>query len=207
MKTQNIEEITHEIKTTSFHVQLNNLVSKNKVKFNLTIYHCGTPGCLKHTYKKGEFNYVVIKKNGEIKTKKTIVNYYCECDKYFMSYEDWLKIDETGILLIIKPEGFNKGDFSQYNEYSFYRRLQYNVNAVENLSDSERKRIINGIISLKGVDIDHMIYFINGQINNKKAIRSKDNRKAIAKWNTDKEYLISLREIRFRLNLITHDKN
>lgn len=205
-KTQNIEEITHEIETTTFHAQLNELVSKNKIKFNLTIYR-GIPGCLKHKNKKGEFNYVVIKKNGETKISKTIVNYCYECDKYFMNYEDWLKIDESGMLLIIKSEGFKKGDFSQYNEYSFYRRLHYNVNAVENLSDFERRKIINGIISLKGVDVDHMIYFINGQINNKKGIRSKDNRKAIAKWNTDKEYLISLREKRFRLNLITREKN
>lgn len=188
-KKQTIKDELLELPVSAYIGKIHNIAKQNNVKFELTVY-VGLTGCRKHNTRSGIINFIRLLSNDHVEVDKLDAFYCSTCKKYFTHIEEFNSINHRGTLLLnITYENVSTSDYSNMPEESYFRKLKYTVNANDNLSHRQRKEIINGIVSISKSNINHMIHFINNQISNKRAIRSKDNRKAIEKWKEDITYL------------------
>lgn len=136
----------------------------------------------------------VILEDGTI-VKKYIPAAYCAtCNMYYILDADYKKLKGEGVILckVIKRELLiQKNDISdtylEWNEESILHSLGYNVNAQSNLTDLQRRRILEYVVDNKILSrtaiCNHLDWLIN---------RSTGNRNmnlANRKWNDDRNYI------------------
>jgi hypothetical protein len=199
---QSTKEELLELPVSAYIGKIHEIAKQHNVKFELTVYE-GLTGCRKHNTRTGVLNFIRLLNNDRIEIDSIDVFYCSNCKKYFTHIEEFNNIEDRGVLLLnITYENISTRNYSSMSEESYFRKLKYTVNANDNLSHKKRKEIINGIVSISKSNINHMIHFIYNQISNKRAIRSKDNRRAIEKWKEDILYLKSLSGKEFSIYVV-----
>ena len=118
---------------------------------------------------------------------------YCKtCDVFYMFYRDYNALKAKGDILCKVIDAltgktlFDKNkQFS--NEQSILSEYGYNVQASINLSDNERKAILDKIIDEDAMPIHFIINLLEMEIHLHKNKINYAN--AVSKWKTDAEYL------------------
>lgn len=127
------------------------------------------------------------KKNNEVK-KIEVSAFYCrDCKLYFIFENEYNKILNNGIPICPIHEElkyFNKtNSFDSYNTESMLRQFGYNVSAQEDLSTSERHKIIEFILNngfmTKNEILSHLTFLSNSRKNQPNMLV------AVSKWNDD----------------------
>ncbi len=134
----------------------------------------------------------IVEKNGNY-NKRIINAYYCrDCNLFYMYNGDYNKLIQYGIPLCpiyeyekyIKENNTNNYDL---NQESILHAFGYNVNSINNITETQRRKIleylINNNILPKHKIISYITYFIN--------IHKGHNnfKNAIEKWESDIDYL------------------
>ena len=161
--------------------------------------------------------HVVLDINAEIKVLNTLGGIetievpaaYCKtCDKYYILETEYWKLEEKGIMLCKVVEqtfwkSHTENDKNKLNQESLLHMMGYNVNAQDDITQSQRQKILELIVDKKiltRIEIcSHLDYLIR---------RSKNRKnfdKALAKWKSDRDYIIhyKVNELKVVINSIT----
>ena len=150
-------------------------------------------------------------------TVELVPAFYCKtCKKYYLLESDYLKLDDSGILLcnVVEQRYWNthgKGNGFYYitNQESLLHKMGYNVSASNGLSHNARAAILraaleNGLLSKADI-LSHLDYLIQRSIN------SATLSTAVEKWKQDREYVQSLSKHNSRVyinaNTIVHNSS
>lgn len=140
----------------------------------------------------------IVDTNGKV-SKKMIPAYYCEeCNLYFIYNNDYEKIRKNGIPLcrIYEYLKYIKGINNKFNlnQESLLRSFGYNVSIKDDLTEEQRRKILNFVIKNGIIDKHKVICLLNYLIDMKK----NDSKYIIAinKWESDINYL---NEINFEI--------
>lgn len=133
----------------------------------------------------------VIDKMGTI-ARKEIPAYYCRnCNLFFIYNSEYEKIRKIGIPLspIYEYSKYTMVINNKYNlsQESLLHSCGYNVGAIDNLSDYERRKILLFIIENGIMDKHKIIYLLNHFIDMRKNNHTQIN--AIRKWKSDIDFL------------------
>ena len=133
----------------------------------------------------------IVDTNGKV-SKKMIPAYYCEeCNLYFIYNNDYEKIRKNGVPLckIYEYSKYIKGINNKFNlnQESLLRSFGYNVGVKDNLTEEQRRKVLNFVIENGAMDKHKIIGLLNYLIDMKKNDPKQIN--AINKWKSDINYL------------------
>lgn len=163
-------------------------VSAKDYLIRTTVMHCASRG---HELRDITAVVRILKRTGTIEERKIPAAYCKTCDQYYILEADYLKLREAGIPIckVVTIELFQEiqSGVSNLNEESILHSLGYNVNAQENLSESERCSILKVVmdenIMTKAEVLSHLDYLIRRSGN-------RDSLKiAKSKWEHDRCYV------------------
>lgn len=155
--------------------------------------------CVHQEHKREELFILVdfVRKDGgkfSIETKAS----YCEkCNLFFVRTHDYrmIKINACGAKMLcqeIEYERYCKNpDFRKLNlnDHSILNVYGYNVNAIENLTHTQRQEILASMVDRQIITKEriasYLAFFIRGAQNQK-----KDMSAAIDKWHMDRNYIL-----------------
>ncbi len=135
----------------------------------------------------------VMSRNGSVNSYVVPGAYCQDCDKYFLLETEYKKLKQIGVLMcrVVEQDfwtqgGKQKGNFN-LNQESVLHMMGYNVNAQENLTEIQRRKILElivdeGILSVAQIR-SHIQWLIERNINN------PSFREARHKWKIDCDYI------------------
>ena len=138
--------------------------------------------------------FTVLSRSGNIVIVEAPAGHCARCGVFYIHEYTYQRILSFGqpLCTVISEKQYISGSYKRMNagmaQQSLLRMCGYTVSATEGLSDSERRRILdtiisNGIMSKFDV-IEYLNYFINMRKND-----TKDMSEAIRKWNSDLRYV------------------
>lgn len=137
----------------------------------------------------------VCDKEGNIRVCLIPIAYCEECDTYYVLENTYNEVKKIGIAMcqIIKFKqymqyGKNMNNTQLWRDYSPLNIMGYCVNSNENLSDNQRKVILENIIDKGILSKEQVLSYIDFFI---KTHSNADN--AIHKWMSDREYISQYR--------------
>lgn len=141
--------------------------------------------------------FTVLNKNGEIVIVETPAGYCSRCGVFYIHDYTYQKLLTYGqpLCTVISEKQYVSGTYLKMNtgmaQQSLLKMCGYTVSATEGLSDVERRRILDSIISngiMSKFDvITYLNYFITIRKND-----TKDMSEAIRKWKSDIKYVEGL---------------
>ena len=154
-------------------------------------------GCLSgHTTETIAAQINILKKDGSIEAVNVTAGYCKTCHCYFMSERDYQAIRNRGILLcqIISEKDFKKNGSNiisgeDWKPESILHQCGYNVNASEDLSDSQRREILTYVVESGLQSVYQVTNFLDWLIDNARRQTGRDMNSAIGKWNSDRKYI------------------
>lgn len=138
----------------------------------------------------------LVNRNGNLFMMETNIFYCKKCQKYYMNELEYEQLRKFGspVCKIITEEVYSQisNGFYEMKPESELHSMGYNVNKLDNLSDTQRKKILATIIDLnllKKSEVDsHLSYLIRRSENINKY------RDAVAKWKKDREYILNYKK-------------
>lgn len=126
-----------------------------------------------------------------IKQEEIEAGFCVECNQYFITEIEYQKLCKKGRVccrVVTLPEYQEISKVKDFNlaGVSLLRSYGYNVNAQNNLSDDERKRILSFIVENRIESVDRIIGFIEWLIRRNSNTRLQA---ACIKWNKDLDYI------------------
>ena len=145
-----------------------------------------------HVLKDISASITIINQKGNFETMKVPAGYCKECNVYFIFEDVYKQIQNRGTPICrlydwkAIESGAHAGNMMLAKE-SLLKQYGYNVNSNEGLSSDRRKRIlqilVDNHIMTKSEIISYLKFFISQRKNN------SSMKMAVAKWNSDKEFI------------------
>lgn len=189
---KNLTDVYVDSKTLNLNPE-NNLNDNIECLIRINTFRCNIR---KHNIEEVIAIVNVFKKNTNKSEQVEINAFYCKnCKLYFIYESEYEKLLKHGIPTCPIHEElkcFNKSsDFESYNTESLLRQFGYNVNAQENLSVLERRRIIETILEHGFMTKNEILSHLSFLSNSRKNLPSMLN--AVSKWNDDINYVNTLK--------------
>lgn len=132
-----------------------------------------------------------------IKQEEVEAGFCIECNQYFITEVEYQKLCRKGRVccrVVTLPEYQEISKVKDFNlaGVSLLRSYGYNVNAQNNLSDAERRRILSFIVENKIESIDRIIGFLEWLIRRNSSVKLQAAR---SKWNKDLDYMRSYKPV------------
>lgn len=138
----------------------------------------------------------ILKKNGCTETVNVTAGYCHTCGCYFMAETDYQTLRSRGILLcqIITEKDFKKNGTriisgEDWKPESLLHQCGYNVNATDDLSDTQRHEILTYVVESGLQSIYQITNFLDWLIGQANRQTTRDMSSAIAKWSADRKYI------------------
>ena len=138
--------------------------------------------------------FTVLSKSGNLVIVEAPAGHCTKCGIFYIHEYTYQRILSYGqpLCTVISEKQYTSGSYKRMNagmaQQSLLRMCGYTVSATEGLSDIERRRILDTIISngimTKYDVIEYLYYFINMRKND-----TKDMSEAIRKWKSDLRYV------------------
>lgn len=157
----------------------------------VNIFHCICKG---HILKDVKCVVKVLDFEGKLHEVEVPAAYCSICKKYYILESEYQKIKEKGIIIckVVEKGFWSKEHYENrynLNHESILHILGYNVNAQENISQSQRWRILEIAVDEKILTRTEICSHLDYLINRSKG--RKNFEKACSKWLTDRNHIIS----------------
>ncbi len=138
----------------------------------------------------------ILRKDGSTETANVTAGYCHTCGCYFMAEKDYLSLKSRGILLcqVITEKDFKKNGTriisgEDWKPESLLHQCGYNVNATDDLSDTQRHEILTYVVESGLQSVYQITNFLDWLIGQAHRQTMRDMSSAIAKWSSDRRYI------------------
>ena len=138
----------------------------------------------------------ILKKDGSTETVNVTAGHCHTCGCYFMSETDYQALRARGILLcqVITEKDFKKNgnriiSGEDWKPESLLHQCGYNVNATDDLSDTQRHEILTYVVESGLQTVYQITNFLDWLIGQANRQMTRDMSSAIAKWSSDRKYI------------------
>lgn len=138
----------------------------------------------------------VLSRDGSIRKIKTIAAYCKDCNCYYILDSSFKALQKQGVLLCqlitlaeLKGKGFSVFSGEGMKAQSMLRRCGYTVNATDDLSATQRQKILALVLDNRIYSASELYNFLDWLIGYHGRSKQRDMSAAIEKWTDDRNFV------------------
>lgn len=138
----------------------------------------------------------VLSRDGSIRKAKTIAAYCKDCNCYYILDSSFKALQKQGVILCqlitlaeLKGKGFSVFSGEGMKAQSMLRRCGYTVNATDDLSATQRQKILALVLDNRIYSASELYNFLDWLIGYHGRSRQRDMSAAIEKWTDDRNFV------------------
>lgn len=168
------------------------LIERSTISIENFLIRTTSMHCIKQDHHLHRIRALVWLDNGKkIKEEEIDAGFCTECNQYFITELEYEKLCQKGriccrVITFSEYRKLYESGYHKWAETSLLRSYGYSVNAQDNLSEDERKRILAFVVENKIMSVNDIINFLEWLMHRNS---SKNFYAARLKWNEDIEFL------------------